>query len=273
MSDLTFIEKKHLEDLLVMHSGYVLDFSDRTFREFIIDTIGLDVYDDKYLGVSGSKANRLRQLIKIEPNNIVGKLLSELLDYWLILAQKNVYDYASNEATYKECKKIAARLKQDSIVENIDAIQPINDDGDFDLLAKSIRESIENNQPEAALDRLHTYNVKFFRGLCEKHSISYEKSDSLNALYGKYIKFINSTGFIESEMAEKILKYSINIMDAFNDIRNYRSFAHDNRLLNYEESLLICNNVTSTIRFVNFIESSIEKQKPKEEFNINDLPF
>ncbi len=48
MSDLTSIEKMKIEKYLGMSSGYVLDFSNRTFQEFILENIGVDIYDDKY---------------------------------------------------------------------------------------------------------------------------------------------------------------------------------------------------------------------------------
>ena len=38
MSDLTFTEKRKFEQLLKMGSGYVLDFSNRSFAEFVLDT-------------------------------------------------------------------------------------------------------------------------------------------------------------------------------------------------------------------------------------------
>ena len=40
MSDLSNVEKRHLERLFGMGSGYVLDFSNRTFEEFILDSTG-----------------------------------------------------------------------------------------------------------------------------------------------------------------------------------------------------------------------------------------
>jgi len=40
-------------------------------------------------------------------------------------------------------------------------------------------------------------------------------------------------------MTERILKSSISILDAFNDVRNNKSLAHDNPVLNRNESLLI----------------------------------
>jgi hypothetical protein len=68
-------------------------------------------------------------------------------------------------------------------------------------------------------------------------------------------------------MTETILKSSISVLDAFNDVRNNQSLAHDNEVLNQNESFLIFNNVTSAIRFVWALEQSI--QKPKDD----DIPF
>lgn len=59
MSDLSNVEKRSLERLFDMGSGYVLDFSNRTFEEFVFDSSGKGIYDTKYDSGSGSKANRL----------------------------------------------------------------------------------------------------------------------------------------------------------------------------------------------------------------------
>jgi len=55
MADLTFFEKNKLEKLFGMGGGYVLDFSNRTFQEFIADSTGRDIFDPKYEYASGSK--------------------------------------------------------------------------------------------------------------------------------------------------------------------------------------------------------------------------
>jgi hypothetical protein len=81
VSDLTFSEKRVLEQLLGMASGYVLDFTDRTFEEFIRENTGRDIWDARCEYRSGSKANRLRAFWTKEENAVVGKLLSALLDY------------------------------------------------------------------------------------------------------------------------------------------------------------------------------------------------
>jgi hypothetical protein len=47
-----------------MGSGYVLDFSNRTFEEFVLDSIGKSIYAAEYETGGGSKANRLRALLE-----------------------------------------------------------------------------------------------------------------------------------------------------------------------------------------------------------------
>ncbi|MBE0418211.1 MAG: hypothetical protein IBX63_10645 [Coriobacteriia bacterium] len=82
MSDLTNFEKLRLERALGMSSGYVLGFSNRTFRDFFLDAVGIDIYDDKYDRGSGSKANRMRAFWDTEGKDVVGDLLGALFDNW-----------------------------------------------------------------------------------------------------------------------------------------------------------------------------------------------
>ena len=42
------------------------------------------------------------------------------------------------------------------------------------------------------------------------------------------MKRLKVEGQIDSEMTERILKSSIPVLEAFNDVRNNQSFAHDN---------------------------------------------
>jgi hypothetical protein len=266
MSDLTSIEKLKLEKMFEMEGGYVLDFTDRTFLEFIIENTNINIYDGKYDYASGSKANRLRAFWAKEANYTVGKLISDLLEYWKTKKQINYIEISQAEqALFDDCYTIAKRLKQDSLVENIDAIQPYSNDKEFSVLAKSIRESIQNNEPEVALDRLHTYVVKYTKKLCDKYGISYDRNKPLHSLFGEYVKYLRQNRFIESQMTERILKSSISILESFNDVRNNQSLAHDNPILNYHESVLIFNNVSSAIKFIEAIEAEQSEVDEQDE--------
>jgi hypothetical protein len=79
MSDLTALEKRKLEQFLGTGNGYVLDFSNRSFEEFVRDSMGREIFDHRYDYGSGSKANRLRAFWQKEDNAIVAKLLGDLL--------------------------------------------------------------------------------------------------------------------------------------------------------------------------------------------------
>ena len=75
MSKFTMAERHNLEKFLGMSGGYVLNFSDRTFGEFVFETTGIDVHDEKYTAEGTSKAKKLRTLWKLEPDYTVGKLI------------------------------------------------------------------------------------------------------------------------------------------------------------------------------------------------------
>ena len=52
-----------LDELFAMNSGYVMDFSDKTFAEFFEDEFGIEIYSLVYAENGSSKANRLRSLL------------------------------------------------------------------------------------------------------------------------------------------------------------------------------------------------------------------
>lgn len=268
MSDLTTIEKRKLERALGMGSGYVLNFSNRTFAEFFLDTFGIDIYDDKYDYGSGSKANRLRAFWEQESNYLVGRALGLIFDEW---TEFNFIDSPAEPPD--ECLKIVRRLQESAPVPDIGAVSPNSEDENFETLSRSVRECIDRNEPETGLDRLHTFVVKYFRVICAKRGIETDREKPLHSLVGEYVKTLKREGLIESEMTERILKSTISVMEAFNRVRNDQSFAHDNRVLNYNESLLIFGHVTSAIRFIGAIEKQA-KTKPEIEAEVDDgIPF
>jgi hypothetical protein len=247
MSDLTATESLRLEKALNMGGGYVLNFSNRSFAEFILLSTGIDIHDPKYERGGGSKANRLRAFWTLESNYVVGKLLGDIIDAWEELGQ--------GALPKEDCIRIVRRLKESAPVPDVEVLNPALNEKEFETLAKSIRESIEHNEPENGLDRLHTYLIKYLRVLCKSHGIPAERDKPLHSLTGEYVKALRNEGKIESEMTERILKSSISIMEAFNRVRNEQSLAHDNPILNYDESILVLSHVTSSIRFIQAIES------------------
>lgn len=103
MANIEYIEKDCFEELFGMRTGYVLDFSNQGFQEFVFEKIHLDIYA-KYQGLS--KAKILRRIISDYDNVTVGKLLLELMRY--MQAKGMVTD--ENKANFQKCAEIGNRL-------------------------------------------------------------------------------------------------------------------------------------------------------------------
>ncbi len=108
MSSLKTIEKKVFEELFEMGGGYVLDFSNNSFAEFLRETANIDIYAPKYDFKGDSKAKRLRAFWEIEPDTLVAKVLSGLLEAWQYNASGN--GQIGNSPQYKQAVDILARL-------------------------------------------------------------------------------------------------------------------------------------------------------------------
>ncbi|MDM5283778.1 restriction endonuclease [Peribacillus frigoritolerans] len=103
MSTLNYFERSYFEDLFGMQSGYVLDFSNREFQDFVIETIQIDIYTN-YSGLS--KAKILREIMKNYNDTTVGKLLLSLLEY---MRFKKLVSSEDSE-TFRKCAEIGQRL-------------------------------------------------------------------------------------------------------------------------------------------------------------------
>ena len=175
MAKLSYAEKRNLEEFLQMGSGYVLNFSNRTFRDFVIDSTGLDPDDERVAG-TGSKACRLRQFMQIQPDHVVGKLLKDMIEY---------HDPDGDSPLRKRCMAIAERLLHSAPVPDSGVIAVLSEREEFEQLAKSVLDSIHKNDPQGGLDRLHTFTTKFVRSLCENHRLTIDRDKPLHSTFGE----------------------------------------------------------------------------------------
>lgn len=107
MSSITMRDKRVLEDFLGMGSGYVLNFSDRTFAEFVNEAVDIEINAGEYTIHGASKAKKLRAFWDIESDYIVGRLLNALIDY----AEETAHETSLEDKKKTElCRAIASRL-------------------------------------------------------------------------------------------------------------------------------------------------------------------
>ena len=166
-------------------------------------------------------------------------------------------------------------MMRDTPVAELDALTATAGERDLETVAQHAREAIEKNQPEGGLDRLHTFVIKYVRTLCERRGVEVNRDKALHSIFGEYVKRLRDAGHLDSLMTERILKSSISVLEAFSDVRNNKSLAHDNPILNYEESLLIFNHIASSIRFIKSLEARVTHTAALKSTKAvdDDLPF
>ena len=107
MSSLTDIEKRYFEKLLDMGGGYVLDFTDATFGEFL-NRHDVDIHGKKYQSFGTSKAKKLRAFWMSESDGLVGTVLSEMIDSYEAACDLN--DRNLDSELLEKTRGIARRL-------------------------------------------------------------------------------------------------------------------------------------------------------------------
>ncbi len=113
MSTLTNIDKLKLEKLFNMSEGYVLDFTNRSFKDFVNTITNINIYSEKYSNLWNSKANRLRSFWNKENDKIVWKLLWDLLEQHKTDKLLSWKEFTKSENNlFEECKKIVIRLSK-----------------------------------------------------------------------------------------------------------------------------------------------------------------
>ncbi|WP_319521854.1 restriction endonuclease [uncultured Desulfosarcina sp.] len=75
------IDIRLIDDLFEMGGGYVLDFTNRTFSEFFIDELGVNIDDPRFEVEGTSKAKRLRYYLRTVRIDDVVRALLALWEY------------------------------------------------------------------------------------------------------------------------------------------------------------------------------------------------
>lgn len=269
LSNIEAKTKLILEELFDMNSGYVMNLSSTKFSDLIYDVTRIKIYDEKYNFRSGSKANRLRSLWNIESNQNVAAINLTLLGYW---EQQFRLSNPDEEKFYRyynlkvDAAKQLTLLSKDTRTNfNTSILESIKTEKDFQLLKNDIQRTLDNNEPQLALDRTHTLLVTYFRKLCTKHGIVYNEKETVDNLFSKYINHFNKLEYFESDMSIKILRLPSQALEKYNNVRNNKSFAHSNNILKYSESNLIIEFVFLVLKFVVNLEEQYDDDIKEEQ--------
>ena len=108
MSSLNVSEQHHIEKVLDMSGGFVLNFTDPTFGAFF-KRHGVNIHGNQYQTYGTSKAKRCEGFGKRESDWLVGQVLSELLDYYE--AQCESSGLEQDPVSLEKSRETIARLR------------------------------------------------------------------------------------------------------------------------------------------------------------------
>lgn len=158
MATISITEREYIERILEMKGGYVLDFTNNTFQEFIYQVIGIDVYD-KY--EYESKAKLLRKVFRDFENKWVGKLLMELLRYkkehhGITTEEKKDFNKAL-DISYKLLGKTPKKKSKTEVKKSVKKIF------DFDKAKADLNKVLKTDNPQKRGYEFEKFLYQFFK--------------------------------------------------------------------------------------------------------------
>jgi hypothetical protein len=271
MSSLSYVDKERMANFFGIKGGYIFSFLKSGYnktntRNIILEACGIDIYKNQDYDMSQERC--IRKIWDEKDDGTIGNLLRVMLDY---------YDSISDwEWDYKEQQDYHyLRELQEKLMSGKTVILPSTEgDETLAILMKDIEQNLLKNTPELALDRLHTFACKYIREVCEKHDVKIadDKGNnlSLDTITAKLKKLYDDNQYFESEFCTVAIRNTINIFAKFNDIRNNKSFAHPNPVLEKIEAEYVVRIVSETLAFIDKIEET-KALHEKELFDISDL--
>lgn len=247
---------KRIEEAISQHRGrgYVLDFSDPEFSEFFDEEFKIDIDDERYQAHGTSKGKRLRGFCELEHPSRVAQVLRAL---WKVYEheppQSSQYNPIDVEATRVGLFSVVEILEGDDQNIRTDVFEKFSRNETLSELIAAIERDIAANTPQAALDRLHTYCMKKFRHLLEIRGENVSRDEPLHSRVGRYRKTLLAERDLH-EISDRAIKSSISLFEAFNDVRNHKSFAHDNDIISAAEGRLIFESISAILRFIKAID-------------------
>lgn len=249
MAEIKQSEKLMLEKLLRMSGGYVLNFSNDSFQQFIFDTTKINIYQNKFVENGSSKAKLLRAFWKLESDINVGKVIKELIEYWRTEKILNNNEIGKNEDILaKECLKISNRLlglkseeikKEPSTINeflnkefkeislyklNIDSVVT-------EILNKrliEINKSIQSESPLSAIIMCGSVLEGILLGVATSKMKEFNQSNSSpkNKETGKVLPFYNWTLSNFIDVAHNIGILGLDVKKFSHSLRDFRNYIH-----------------------------------------------
>ena len=217
--NLRYKDKITLKKVLGMSDGYVLDFLDKAFEDFIDSIFSFNIHA-KY---TGSRAYKMREIWKNESNANVAKLLTEINDIYFkdslsqqTVAAQDIQKLENDEKYYHAIEEVIRYLTNQSSIISTDQdieyykhltkfiakAQKHLNDGDYWEVITASRTILEITFKEIYTKKQIDYNEKNIINTYKNIKKCFQM-DSLKKEYPDFIKnLINNTAQIVQNIEE-----------------------------------------------------------------------
>ena len=158
--------------------GYVLNFSNKAFSIFTMQSVGVDLQGTH----GGSKGSSLITFTQRQENAKIVKLFSDLLEYYELRILDS--DTVERRKDYKKCRSILDKYKNIVNSVNIPTLKEINSDYIRDM-AQRAQENISLGYFDSALTQARTLLEDVLIYVIEKEKVEIKKSGDINVLYNQ----------------------------------------------------------------------------------------
>ena len=224
MSSLTPREQEKMVRLLDMGDGHLLWFSHSQLADFVGRVANLDIHSPKYQAQGASKAKIMRAFWNMEPDDVVGAVLQELIGI------RKDAPSSVDEALLQECEDIAQRLVAGGL--DLSGIKESADQMDAQGIRRYVArmENAVESDPELAIGTAKDIVESVCKTILEQRGVQLP-NPSMSALTKATTKELKLAEDIPDqakgvEVTRRILHSLGSIFDGINELRDLYGTGH-----------------------------------------------
>ena len=274
MSTLDYRERRKLEELFGMKTGFVIGHTDRTFGDLVGDVAGIDIHAEEYCSKGTSKANKFRVFWEKASDTSVGKVLLKLI------RECKESPRSEDLQLIEECEAITNRLLAGAT--NLNGLAEIAAQFDADYLLQQItrmEEAVESD-PALAIGTAKELIETCCKTILEERGESFGKNPDMPELTKavfRQLRLIPDDVPEATEGAESIKRVLSNLGSISNELarlRNLYGTGHgkpvDTPSLSPRHAKLAVGSAATLVRFL--FESHTE-QMSSEISQVSSTPL
>lgn len=271
MARLSVNERELLYKFFDISGGYVLlslyrnTGKNKTWTQKIIfEATNIDIYEDSnYKTLSQQKA--IEKIIDTQPAVVVSKLFKGFYDYVMFNEQEykraysswcydNLFDDLSNKV-----EKLIIKLKETPT--STTTLPQLDTEG-IKVLENDLKQKLENQEFNLAIDRLHTFALFYLEKLCKENNLTPNKDPKGHIMFDDMITQLQKkfdSNKLLNNFDKETIKNSKIMLQKYNEVRNNQSFAHPNNVIENAKAKYVVENIIALLNYLGELSKESKK--------------